>query len=644
MADPFNVTGSPASDPWQNLMAFGLATMAAGSQPGAKTLGALGQGGLAAMKSSRENAQAATQNQLYNSEVQGKNIDNALKVRQVAMQSQMLGLPMPDLPGMSNFAQAAQPQQTPAADSGSQIAPNKPSATTGGMTYSPSAGSSRSTGQQTGAYGLSQDVMDQLTSQEIGQLQQGMRYNIAGMPEAGKQFTDAALARLHSAGAAAGETPYKIQQANAAPQHVGKDDVLIQNSVITARGAQPVIGDGGAQGIIPAHMEGQSGSAPKGDFSFAQSIPNAPVGIRNNNPGNVRTASYDGGVGMDDKGYGIYATPEAGIRATSVNLRNYAQQGVNTPMSIAAKWAPAGDKNDPVAYGSRLAKFMGVDPNAQVDLNDMTTNAKATAGIMQIENGMVPYKPEQFSAGIKSAFTAQPSQAPAAQASQNGLPPGAIQTEISPAQKGYMEGRGKTMADQRATIDEEAKSARQANFILDQMKDESQGFQMGKWADAEATANKYLRTLNPKFDKPVANYEAFVKNAVTLTNEEVRQVSSRAAVQEYKAIQSSQPQAQMSPQGFKQIINQKYALNDYKMAKQAGAAQWGQSHPNMEGFENDFNKNVTPGIFLLHRMDNNEFAGMAANMQKTPEGRSTLQSMMKRAQFAQENGLFDGLQ
>lgn len=95
MADMFDVTdadtpytsdqssggsGNTSPDFWRNLMNFGLQTMAAGSQPGATTLGALGKGGVAAMDSARQNAQMRMQQQLYGSETAKNNLSNQMQL------------------------------------------------------------------------------------------------------------------------------------------------------------------------------------------------------------------------------------------------------------------------------------------------------------------------------------------------------------------------------------------------------------------------------------------------------------------------------------------------------------------------------------------------------------------------------------
>lgn len=115
MADPFspNTTGADDSsgqgpDFYRNLMQFGLATMAAGAQRDANgipmtTLGALGQGGLAAMQSGRQSGidrtdlglkKAQTEN--YQSENAAKRFGQAMQIQKYNMDADYAGLPRID--------------------------------------------------------------------------------------------------------------------------------------------------------------------------------------------------------------------------------------------------------------------------------------------------------------------------------------------------------------------------------------------------------------------------------------------------------------------------------------------------------------------------------------------------------------------
>src|SRR5215831_2576149 len=122
---------------------------------------------------------------------------------------------------------------------------------------------------------------------------------------------------------------------------------------------------------------------------------------------------------------------------------------------------------------------------------------------------------------------------------------------------------------------------------------------MGKWSEVQNSAKQYLKAVAdaipgaqsviPDWSKPVADFESFKKNAGTLTRQAVKEVSPRAAAQEFVPIQSQLPSADMSRGGFDQIAGQFQAVNDYQIAKHQAAQAWRNQHGTMDGFEPEWN-------------------------------------------------------
>ncbi len=226
---------------------------------------------------------------------------------------------------------------------------------------------------------------------------------------------------------------------------------------------------------------------------------------------------------------------------------------------------------------------------------------------------------------------------------------------LPPAEKNYQKKRGTELADQETKIEEEASNAKGDNFLIDQMRRESQSWDMGKFAPIEASARSYLQAIGTKFgvqmpelEKKLGDYQAFQKNAGQLVRAAVREVSARAAVQEYQMIQDSMPSATSSARGFHQVVDQMQSVADFKLAKQAALAQWKETHPSPEGFLIDFNSKVTPSAFFLKRLEQTpegqqELQGMVDNMQKSPTGRAMLGRMMRGYEHADRSGLFGAL-
>ncbi|TWA75636.1 TP901 family phage tail tape measure protein [Azospirillum brasilense] len=123
-----------------------------------------------------------------------------------------------------------------------------------------------------------------------------------------------------------------------------------------------------------------------------------PLGIRQNNPGNLRRWGDAPIVG----GFARFNTPEEGLAAAARNLLTYQDKhGINTLGGIANRWAPAGDGNDPAAYARSLSEQTGILPNQPLDLRDRDTLAPLLSAIIRQENGVQPYTPQQVEQAVK---------------------------------------------------------------------------------------------------------------------------------------------------------------------------------------------------------------------------------------------------
>lgn len=92
-------------------------------------------------------------------------------------------------------------------------------------------------------------------------------------------------------------------------------------------------------------------------------------GMRNNNPGNLRSGY--GQVGTDSGGYAVFPTREAGYNAAARQLVGYHNAGLDTINAIVSKWAPASE-NDTQAYIASVVESMnrkGFDVGAFSRLN-----------------------------------------------------------------------------------------------------------------------------------------------------------------------------------------------------------------------------------------------------------------------------------
>ncbi|EBQ4836125.1 structural protein [Salmonella enterica subsp. arizonae] len=122
---------------------------------------------------------------------------------------------------------------------------------------------------------------------------------------------------------------------------------------------------------------------------------NSPRGIRNNNPGNIRWGDdWKGLVPKEqrtDKAFCQFVTPEYGIRAMIVILRNYQRKhGLNTITDIINRWAPT-NENNTQAYIDSVAKTTGTAPDQFVHTDDSRFMMKLLQAIIRHENGEQPY-------------------------------------------------------------------------------------------------------------------------------------------------------------------------------------------------------------------------------------------------------------
>lgn len=281
-----------------------------------------------------------------------------------------------------------------------------------------------------------------------------------------------------------------------------------------------------------------------------------------------------------------------------------------------------------------------VDRNKRIDLSRPGATVRDASGSVIAENP-ISIQVKNPDGSVSTQFV-MPSQ----MAGQG------YQSQLSPTTTHYQEARGKDLAAYEEKVGTEADAARQSNFLFDQMRNESQSWDMGKFAPVEGNARGWLKAVGqslgiatPGLDEKLADYEAFNKNAMKLTQEAVRATSARAAVQEFTMIQQALPAATTSARGFGRIVDQLQSVNDFRDARQAALAKWKESHATPEGFDVHFNSQMSPATFLLRRMEatpegQQEFTNLMANLSKTTEGRARVQKLMKSYAYAKENGFF----
>lgn len=162
----------------------------------------------------------------------------------------------------------------------------------------------------------------------------------------------------------------------------------------------------------------------------------ATIADYNNNPGNIKPpkgVTYDGQIGVDDRGFAIFENKDFGHKALVNDIEAKIQKGLITPEAFINKYAPAGNENDEDArmnYKIFLADQLGLKSTADKFPEDSAQ--KIADAIAHFEAGT---RPEQNTE--PPAVPAPPEQG--AQIANPNTTPAPM--EISPELAGYVGGK-----------------------------------------------------------------------------------------------------------------------------------------------------------------------------------------------------------
>lgn len=167
----------------------------------------------------------------------------------------------------------------------------------------------------------------------------------------------------------------------------------------TARGATVSVENVESVEVRPQ----ETAQSPQQTFNFRGDM-SQPLGIRNNNPCNLRTAgiAYKGKIGESSGGYGIFDTPVNGLRAACLDLYlDMTRDLQNTVRSLITEFAPHGDNNPTNAYIQNVCARMGVTPDQKLSYH--THIKPLLKAIVFQENGKQPYPERIFDEAIRAA-------------------------------------------------------------------------------------------------------------------------------------------------------------------------------------------------------------------------------------------------
>ncbi len=130
--------------------------------------------------------------------------------------------------------------------------------------------------------------------------------------------------------------------------------------------------------------------------------PMAPIGIRNNNPLNIKynpANDWQGQTG-NNSGFCQFDTTVNGIRAAAVLLKNYINKhGCDNIIKIITRWAP-NTENPTNNYIKYVSDKSGIEPDKRIT----TANIKdIIRPMIYFENGLQPYSDAIINEALQKA-------------------------------------------------------------------------------------------------------------------------------------------------------------------------------------------------------------------------------------------------
>lgn len=111
-----------------------------------------------------------------------------------------------------------------------------------------------------------------------------------------------------------------------------------------------------------------------------------PFGLRNNNPGNLRTGIPWKGIVSVNNGFCVFENIAWGIRAMATDMRtDIKKKGHNTIITLVNEYAPP-NENNTTAYINAVVKFSGIAKDQKI-VADRETLKKLVRAFMNVELG-----------------------------------------------------------------------------------------------------------------------------------------------------------------------------------------------------------------------------------------------------------------
>lgn len=142
---------------------------------------------------------------------------------------------------------------------------------------------------------------------------------------------------------------------------------------------------------------------PRNPQMYSQSD-NHAVGLRNNNPGNLREAPNTSGTVLTQNGpFARFSSSDDGLAALSRQLMLYGDRGKNTLTDVISTYAPKGENNTQ-AYITDVSRKTGFSPDQKIDLHSPVVLERLITAMISHEQGTQPFSLQEIQQGINEAI------------------------------------------------------------------------------------------------------------------------------------------------------------------------------------------------------------------------------------------------
>jgi len=115
--------------------------------------------------------------------------------------------------------------------------------------------------------------------------------------------------------------------------------------------------------------------------------PGLPIGLRNNNPGNLRPGDNWQGMTGTNGGFLVFKDISYGIRAMAIDIAgDIVSDGLNTLRKLITEYAPPSE-NDTALYISRMVQYTGFSADQVFPATQLSLK-KLIRGFMNVELGV----------------------------------------------------------------------------------------------------------------------------------------------------------------------------------------------------------------------------------------------------------------